>query len=312
MSTAIILGQKSTLALYGIGFDTDILAGQVAPSSIAMYKRDFAAYLAYARETGNLAADATTLALWRTHLAGSTTYSPNTINRMLSAVKRVVKEAAQQGYTSHENADAFAHVQGVKTKAMKSRVKKTSRTRIEPADMRRLCEAPNVDTLTGLRDRALLATLASSGCRISEIVTLTATQIHRKGRGYILTVMGKNQEEDREAPLSVEAYNAINTWIGARGSVYSQYIFTSMQGRSQQPTAEPLSSVGAWKAVQKYADAVGLNHVKPHDFRRFVGTQLASKDIRKAQKALGHKRIDTTARHYVLDELEPGLTDGLY
>ena len=53
-------------------------------------------------------------------------------------------------------------------------------------------------------------------------------------------------------------------------------------------------------------------HIKPHDFRRFVGTQLAKSDIRKAQKALGHKRIDTTARHYVLDELEPGLTDNLY
>jgi hypothetical protein len=43
-----------------------------------------------------------------------------------------------------------------------------------------------------------------------------------------------------------------------------------------------------------------------------VGTRLAAKDIRKAQKALGHKRIDTTARHYVLDELEAGLTDDLY
>jgi hypothetical protein len=43
-----------------------------------------------------------------------------------------------------------------------------------------------------------------------------------------------------------------------------------------------------------------------------VGTQLAKKDIRKAQKALGHKRIDTTAKHYILDELEEGLTDDLY
>jgi len=52
--------------------------------------------------------------------------------------------------------------------------------------------------------------------------------------------------------------------------------------------------------------------VKPHDFRRFVGTQLATRNIRLAQKALGHKSIETTARHYVLDELEVGLTDGLY
>lgn len=48
------------------------------------------------------------------------------------------------------------------------------------------------------------------------------------------------------------------------------------------------------------------------DFQRFMDTQLAKRDIRKAQKALGHTRIDTTAQHYVLDELEEGLTDDLY
>ncbi len=47
-------------------------------------------------------------------------------------------------------------------------------------------------------------------------------------------------------------------------------------------------------------------------FTSCPSTQLTKTDIRKAQKALGHKRIDTTARHYVLDELEAGLTDDLY
>ena len=64
--------------------------------------------------------------------------------------------------------------------------------------------------------------------------------------------------------------------------------------------------------MRKYANAAGLDDVKPHDFRRFVGTQLARTNIRNAQKALGHKRLETTARHYVLDELEAGLTDDLY
>jgi integrase len=63
--------------------------------------------------------------------------------------------------------------------------------------------------------------------------------------------------------------------------------------------------------VCEYAQQAGLDHIKPHDFRRFVGTQPAKHDIRKAQKALGHKRIDMTERHYVLDELEPELTDDL-
>ena len=57
---------------------------------------------------------------------------------------------------------------------------------------------------------------------------------------------------------------------------------------------------------------MGLEHISPHSFRRFVGTELAKRDIRQAQKALGHARIETTARHYVLDELAGGLTEGLY
>jgi integrase len=48
--------------------------------------------------------------------------------------------------------------------------------------------------------------------------------------------------------------------------------------------------------VQRYANAVGLEHVTPHDFRRFVGTQLAKRDIRLAQNQLSHKRIETTAK----------------
>jgi integrase len=97
-----------------------------------------------------------------------------------------------------------------------------------------------------------------------------------------------------------------------RRPVLSEYIFTSFSTRGALPSPDPISEVTVWNIVQRYADQCGLHHIKPHDFRRFVGTQLASKDIRKAQKALGHKRIDTTAKHYVLDDLEIGLTDNLY
>lgn len=75
---------------------------------------------------------------------------------------------------------------------------------------------------------------------------------------------------------------------------------------------DPLSETAVWKIVTGYAEQCGLKWIKPHYFRRFVGTQLAAKDIRKAQVALEHKSIEITVRHYVLDELEVGLTDHLY
>ena len=115
----------------------------------------------------------------------------------------------------------------------------------------------------------------------------------------------------RLAPLSHEAYAAVQAWL-ARRSVASPYVFTSVTGKRQRPTPRALDRSAAWRIVQRYARALGLSHVSPHTCRRFIGTELARTDIRQAQKALGHARIETTARHYVLDELEGGLTDGLF
>ena len=68
-------------------------------------------------------------------------------------------------YLEAASAQAFANVAGVKPAALKHRLKPNARTRITPAQMRQLCEAPSTETLLGQRDRALLATLASSGGR---------------------------------------------------------------------------------------------------------------------------------------------------
>jgi integrase len=287
-----------------------ILTGHLAPASLVKYHQAQRAYLAFCA-TPAQALQATSLARWRTHLAQHTPLSPHTINRLLAAVKRLVKEAAAQGYVDIVTAAAFASVSGVKPQALKDRLKTTTRTRITPGQMRLLCEAPDPQTLRGRRDRALLATLASSGCRVSEVVALTAVQISSRTGRFVLQVLGKNQTALREAPLSQEAYMLIEAWL-ARRPVASDAIFTSFAGRGRRATDKPMSPTAVWQAVQQYAAAVGLRHVKPHDFRRFVGTELAKRDIRQAQKALGHTRIETTAKHYVLDELEVGLTDGLY
>ena len=291
-------------------FDAEILAGQLAPSSIAMYQRDYRAYLSFAGPLHE-SLQAPTLARWRTVLAQETAMSPNTINRMLSAVKRIMREAAAQGYISHEIAAAFDQVAGVKNVAMKDRIKANARVRIEPTEMRTVCDTPSPENLLGLRDTALLATLASSGLRVSELAGLTTSQIKRKKGGYILTVRGKNDLEFRDAPLSQEAYAHIQAWLATR-PIQSTYVFTAFDGRGERLTDRPLSVEAVWRTVRKYSQSAGMDAVKPHDFRRFVGTELARKDIRQAQKALGHKRIETTARHYVLDELEVGLTDNLY
>jgi integrase/recombinase XerD len=278
-----------------------------------MYTRDCAAYVAFCGYDGVLAVEAETLRRWRAYLVEDTALSPHTINRMLAAVKRVLTEAAVRGVIPREVGGAVREVEGVSVAAVRQRLKATARVRLTPAQMRQLCEAPDPASLLGRRDRALLATLAGSGCRISEVVALTVGQLSTRDGGYVLQVLGKGQATPREAPLSREAYAHLQAWLAERAAqsgVETPVIFTAFAG--PRPTARRLTAGAAWCAVRKYALQCGLPAVKPHDFRRFVGTQLAKRDIRQAQKALGHKRLETTAQHYVLDELQVGLTEGLY
>lgn len=295
-----------------VGFDTAILAGSIATSSMAVYERDFLAYLAYAGNREN-ALDASTLARWRTSLVTTTRMSPNTINRMLSAVKRLIEAAAEQRYVDGETALAFKRVRGVKVGSLKDRVRIRNRIKIEVDVMRMLIDSIDRSTLVGLRNAALFLTLASSGLRIHELSQLKEEQIVQRGDGYLLHMYaeeGKNQDEDREANISVEAVVAIRVWLTAR-TIQSPYIFTSFAGRgNSRPLTKPISSQGAWLVVKDLAEPL-IPGVKPHDFRRFVGTQLAKKDIRAAQKALGHKRIETTVK-YDLNEIEVGITDRLF
>src|SRR5579862_9749744 len=143
--------------------------------------------------------------------------------------------------------------------------------------MRRLAAKPDISTLKGLRDAALLHTLASSGIRLAEAASLKGEQIKETivngKRGYVLEVCGKTDDTPREAPLSAEAYTALQAWVDAR-PILSDYLFIASNGRGQRWTSRPMAEENIQKTIRQYAEALGLAHVKPHDFRRFVGTQL--------------------------------------
>lgn len=308
MADQLMTRQETELAQRTI--DADLLAGQVSASTISKYTQYFRQYSKFA-VTKDAALKPETLARWRNHMAEGTDFSPNYINTRVYAVKRIMKEAAQQGLITQEVALHFGAITGVKVKAMRDRLKQDARTRISADDMRRLIDAPDTQKPVGLRDRALLLTLATSGMRISELCSLRRSDIETRDRGYVVMVLGKNQTEREAAPISTEAVAAIDAWLETR-TIDNDHVFTSFASIKGEQLDQPISHVGAWKLVQKYAKRVGLKHIKPHDFRRFVGTQLAAKDLRTAQKALRHADINTTARFYVLDELEAGLTDNLF
>lgn len=292
-----------------------LLGGLKSEATVRAYSRHWQAYLDFA---GSALAvdDAETLAAWRQHLIKNTVESPNTINLRLASVKAIFKELTSRKLISKEIFWAMRDVEGLKANALTKRRKPNARVRIEPEQMRGLVETPNIQLgdPVGARDRALLLLFATSGVRISEAVAVKVADIQKSNGSYLIAnIMGKGQSQARVSPLSVEAYLAIQDWLYVRPT-HSEYVFTSVTFSDEGVlyTRVPITTYAAYKIVKRVAAKYGMPQVKPHDFRRFVGTQLAKVDIRKAQKVLGHRHIGTTADHYVLDDVPLGTTEGLF
>ena len=181
-------------------------------------------------------------------------------------------------------------------------------------DRSRLIEARNL---------ALLLTLASTGLRVETFRLLTINQVVRRDGGYALSIRSKNEVQFRDVQLSDEAFTAIQNWLAVR-PVASQYLFTRFDGgksdaENPRLSDKPLSAVSIRAIVKQFAASIGIVDkqgkvpVKPHDFRRFVGTIIAKKNgPKQAQLLLGHKHIATTLDNYVLEEAEMGITNNLF
>ena len=91
--------------------------------------------------------------------------------------------------------------------------------------------------------------------RVDDAVTLTVGQLEMRDDGFGSLVMGKNQEEPQFIPMTTEAYNAIQKWLGVR-TVTSDFVFVGSQGRGDRFVDKPLSAVCALKLVKRYAGRV--------------------------------------------------------
>ena len=287
MTTALATAGKKEIIVIN-AFDTSILAGTKSPNTIEQYEMHFAAYCRFAESFG-MALQPATLARWRKHLfeVGYTTgseekgnlthkaYSVNAINQRLAAIRGVMAAAKEQGFITSSVADAFKSVRGLTVKANKDRRNQHTRTRITKTDMQRIVNAPDATKPAGLMHRALLMTLATGGMRISEAVTLKVSQIEwmesvddngNPSMGWVVNIAGKNQVDEKPRALADKAKHAIDAWLKVRKTlgIESEYIFTSFGGSgSRNPTGNPITRMSAWQMVKRYAEKLGLDHIKP-------------------------------------------------
>jgi site-specific recombinase XerD len=177
-----------------------------------------------------------------------------------------------------------------------ARTKRPQVTFLNQEELSRLAGQPDTSTQNGLRDRAIIELLFSSGLRISELVNLDRDHINLSRREFM--VRGKGQK-DRPVFISPEAADWIKSYLDKRQDNakplfirYSGSKKTDLSGNFQRLTARSIQ-----RMVSRYAKLAGITkHVSPHTLRHSFATDLLMNgaDLRSVQAMLGHSNIATT------------------
>lgn len=154
----------------------------------------------------------------------------------------------------------------------------------------KLLESPDLDTDSGVRDKAMVEVLYASGLRVSELVSLRLVDLNLD-LGFV-TAFGKGSKE-RTVPLGEPATKWVRHYLPVRGRLLgdknSSLLFVNDHGLM-------ISRQAFWKRIVFLGESARIGHVTPHLIRHSFATHLLenSADLRSVQMMLGHSDISTT------------------
>lgn len=230
----------------------------------------------------------------------SEVYAPSTSNKILSAVKGVLKECSRLGHISAEDYARSSDVSSVKGyRAPKGRALSKS----ELSAVFSCCARDN-NLPRGTRDYAILAVMYNCGLRRSEVASLNTEDYDRRDDypGSLTVRFGKGNM-DRSLPLNPTSCESIERWLDLRrkgefDGVGFESLFNPI-AKSQAISNRHMTDQGVLYVLQRRARESGIDSFTPHDLRRtFIGDLLdAGADISTVQQLAGHANIQTTVRY---------------
>lgn len=211
--------------------------------------------------------------------------NPASINRTLSTFRNFFRFLANEGEIS---ANPTTDIGSLKKTRSLPHV-------LTIAEVRRLLRSPDLSSITGLRDRALLEILFATGLRISEAIRLRNVDIELDRR--ILRCVGKGNKE-RQVPFTQSAADALRA--------YSKALHPRSRPRPEANVflnqSSPLTRQFAWTIIKGHAAQAGLSAVTPHSLRHTFATSLLNNGVptKLVQQLLGHSHIATTEIYLTL------------
>jgi len=164
-------------------------------------------------------------------------------------------------------------------------------------EVTRMLEQIDCGSEQGLRDRAIVELLFSSGLRVSELVNLNRDHINLKRREFM--VRGKGQK-DRPVFVSPSAAEHVQKYLDSRTDALVPLFLSYSRNVGTADTSgdfRRLSARSIQRMISRYAKLAGITkHVSPHTMRHSFATDLLMNgaDLRSVQSMLGHSNISTT------------------
>jgi site-specific recombinase XerD len=215
-------------------------------------------------------------------------FAPNTANKILAALRGVLKMSFRLGLMTAEQMTRATDLDPVRG----SRVPKGRC--ISPGELRALFQACSSTTPIGARDSALLGILFAAGLRRAEVVSLDLEHFDPTAGSFI--VKGKGNKE-RKVYVTNGALEAVTAWVLVRGSESGPLLYPIRKGNKIENRR--MSDAGVAERIHYLAAKAGVSAFAPHDFRRsFVSEMLdAGADIAVVQQMAGHSSPATTSRY---------------
>ncbi|NUP14384.1 MAG: tyrosine recombinase XerC [Polyangiaceae bacterium] len=260
----------------------------------AAYRRDLDQLATFARDKrpGLARPDELDVPLLRSFLGSlSKTHEPSSIARKVASIRSFFRYCERHGLAKKNPAMGL----------VLPRVRRKLPVVLNVDAAAQVVEAPADDTAEGLRDRAFLELLYSSGLRVSELVGLDIGDLDRTDGRAEARVIGKGNKE-RRVPIGGPAHRAIERYLaGPREEILSgaakpqrtNALFVSSRGRR-------ISVRSVQLLVKKYgALGAGRSDLFPHALRHTCATHMleGDADLRSIQELLGHASLGTTQRY---------------
>lgn len=169
---------------------------------------------------------------------------------------------------------------------------------LEHSDMERLLNMPDMNTKEGVRDKAMLEVLFSTGLRVSELVSLNRDQINLDRREF--SVIGKGRRT-RIVFLSERSAEWLRKYLATREDdlrpIFIRYSGKTPDESDKTGESIRLTARSVQRSVEKYVKKAKLMvKITPHGLRHTFATDLLGNgaDLRAIQELLGHKNVSTT------------------